>query len=230
MINKFHKILANYTPDQLQKTFLHSRAVWEAVSKTPCCFTPKPLAINLELRSIDYEFVELPQQSISTLVQKQTYIKDILLQVGGVLASLHKFNNDKKLMHGDFVLHNIFFEDDRLFVIDAHPPEKLEFREDILYGEGVRDVLFFIISIPICIGFRKSIRCEKYIGDCCRAFIQGYFPQRSEIYLGCFNDYYLLIKDLFIIKCRSMGIKKAVLHVIGCVYWLWKCRSLVYEG
>lgn len=226
MTNKFYKSFSGYTLEQLQIIFVHSQEVWIALNKTPLCVTPKPLAFDSY--GIDYELLELPQ-SVHMLLQCNACIDNVLVQVGAVLATIHNFRDVQCLMHGDFVLHNLFTDGDNLFLIDAHPPEMLGFRKDILYGDGVRDIICFATSVASCIGFRKAVRHKEYIHNCYRLFVRGYLTKKKVIPVGGPRAYYLFVRDIFASRRRAgFGIKSAVLHVIGSAYWLWRFREFVH--
>lgn len=224
MTNKFRKSFSGYTPEQMQTIFVHSQAVWTVINKISKCITPRPL--TFDAAGIAYEFLELPP-SMPMLLQEEIGIENSLVQAGAVLAALHNSSDTQGLMHGDFVPHNMFTDGDNLFLIDAHPPELLGFRKDILYGDGVRDILCFVISIPSCLGFKKAVKRKEYIHNCYRAFIRGYLTKKSAIPLRSPRVYCSLARDIFINRYRAgFGIKSAILHVVASMYWLWEFRKL----
>lgn len=226
--SRFHKSLPGYSLKHIQIVYSHSLEVWMALNNIPNCVTPKPMMFNTS--GIDYEFLELPQR-LDELLRSKASVDNILFRVGVILASLHGFCGTQNLLHGDFVVHNIFTDGDNIFLIDAHPPELLGFRANILYGDMVRDILFFANSIVACIGFRKALERREYICGCYRSFVRGYMTKLPKVYFGHLSTYCFLLRDIFMMRYDAgFGAKNAFFRIAVGIYWWLVFWVIVYRN
>jgi tRNA A-37 threonylcarbamoyl transferase component Bud32 len=216
----FVKPLQNYTPEQVRLTYQHAFEVWQAVEGHPSGRSPRPL--RHDEKSITYEFVDLPR-SLLDLVRDErsnTVTVDALSKAGAILAGIHLGAAGRGLLHGDYVVHNLFHDNDTLYVIDAHPPETLGYRTTLLYGAPVRDVLAFVTALVSGLGYRAAWHRRALVDVYLSEFTDGY---RSETSLPAISIRTIVgvLYDTVQMRYRAgFGIVSALLHGTCAATWI----------
>ncbi|GLO59655.1 hypothetical protein MACH09_01630 [Vibrio sp. MACH09] len=192
---------------EVEKLYEHSMEILK------CCsgYYIFPQPICYDNKSITYEFVTLPE-SITKIICKQTessLAKEALFQSGKALCLIH---SKKNLLHGDYVGHNLFYSYEQgLSIIDAHPPEVIGFDLTYLYGRKEVEVVFFLTSLPISYGIKRSLYEYRKITSFISYAYQGYTEA---------NKISLSIRDYFRVFLRISNInRKSKIGLIkGCIY------------
>jgi tRNA A-37 threonylcarbamoyl transferase component Bud32 len=219
----FYKPLNGYTQDQISIVFEHAKAVKLAFCRTDNCKVPEP--ISCSATGINYELISLPSSALE-LLQNKADLSELLCLIGRALGGLHNDQHNPKLLHGDYVLHNLFFDGECLFIIDAHPPELLGYRTDILFGDPTRDCLSLAASIVSSIGYKKSFFETNRINNYFLFFIKGYRSNRyfSKCKVGTIIRF---LRDVYLMRYRSkFGFLSSLFQVIACTYWIYKFGKL----
>jgi tRNA A-37 threonylcarbamoyl transferase component Bud32 len=184
------------------------------------CLFPRPQTFDAS--GIDYAYVSLPKQSLSELLKERTCPPAILFRAGELLSTLHtEKRGAKTLLHSDYVPHNLFWDGKTLFVIDAHPPEYLGFREDLLWGDTRRDLVAFVTCIFSNVGARAVLHHRDYYIDMAHHFLMGYKKHATvpSHFVGAITRH---VQDVFTMKRRAgIGRIHAMAHGLfyGAVAW-----------
>jgi tRNA A-37 threonylcarbamoyl transferase component Bud32 len=220
----FVKPLQGYAPEEVRLTFQHAIEVWQAVSEHPGGRSPRPL--HHDGNKIVYEFLDLPN-SLLDLVRDEhsSAVFGALSLAGAVLARIHVVKTAPTLLHGDYVVHNLFHREDILYVIDAHPPETLGYRTTLLYGVPARDILAFVTALVSGLGYRAAWRQRARVDAYLNEFTQGY---RSQTALPAvpLREIASLVYDTMRMRYRAgFGMASALLHSTCAAAWIVRfCR------
>ena len=198
----FNKPLKGYTDSQIDDIFHHSVAISESLSSLK--FVKAPKVIDISGKTMNYEFIELPSEFVPQLRNK-TCDKKVLEQIGEALACIHSKEYQKgRLVHGDFVPHNIFASDDIVYIIDYHPPELIGYRADLLYGDGNRDVVAFIFTLFSDIGVKLVLIDFSSYYQYGKKFFEGYVKSRGYK-VRMMKALFYYFKDVYRMK-RMVGV------------------------
>lgn len=209
----FRKEFSGYEEAQVRALFRHAQAIYEVWHKAAICQFPEP--ISCEERGITYRYIELPA-SISDRLNAGTCPETILHFAGAALAALHQqTENNLTLLHGDFVPHNVFGDINNFWVIDAHPPELLGYRDTLLYGLPERDLTAFLYCLFSNAGLRAIGARPNYYFAMARAFRKGY--ETLLPWPGFFaGEIARYARDVYVMKRRAgIGAPRALWHAAG---------------
>lgn len=185
----FRKNFSKLNHDQIVLMFEHALNVYRAISCLERARSPRPICIDSQ--DIIYEYIDLPDSALS--FSKQGDLQEILFrEIGRVLLNIHSYVPDLKLLHGDFVLHNIFFDSKTIFIIDAHPPEVLDFSLDLLYGHPAHDIWWFLFNIISSKGVISSLFEHRHVSQSMRCFMEGYKKRLSLSYIDIISFFSVL--------------------------------------
>ena len=213
---KFQKSFQTLTEQQTELLFNHSAEIFR-ISAAPVVVMPEPLSRND--RTICYKYLELPNSLVVSL-QERILPTEEIMRIGYALALIHTAESSKKgkyLLHGDFVPHNIFSNKDKVFIIDPHPPERLEFREDIIYGDWRRDIISFIFGIFSDVGFREILPHRSYYMSLSHHFLDGYSRSLGSIILFV-SPLLRYTRDIYLLKRKACfsRIRSFTHCIVGC--------------
>jgi hypothetical protein len=215
MLNIFTKKLSGYTQAQVRDLFDHALLVREVWRGNKNSFYPEPIHCGVD--SIDYEYVNLPQ-SVAQQMNNRQCQPDVMRQVGAALARLHvvkQTGSGASLLHADFVPHNLFSDGKNLWIIDAHPPEKLGYRADLLYGNPHRDIVTMVYCIFSNAGLLSVMTRGDYYFVMAREFLIGYAAVTTLPY-GFIKPVLKFARDVYVMKTRcGTGRIRAGLHAAG---------------
>lgn len=217
---EFVKPCENLSPEQVELLFNHSYLVWKALKDR--CISPKPL--RYELSSIVYEYCELPS-SLEYLLRKadSAKLEPALIIAGEMLALIHEH---KGLLHSDYVVHNLFYDDvNGLYIIDAHPPEVLDFQIDLINGDYRRDLYFFLMSIPGSYGFKKSLLNQGYILECQKMIVTGYSKLCPILNIDLLYSYKIACQIFKIRRRAGFGIINGLFHALFSLFFLIRLKK-----
>lgn len=217
----FVKPLSGYTPEHVSLTYRHAVEVWQAVEAHPNARSPRPL--RHDARSITYEFVNLPRSLLELVRDERSHdATRALAQAGAVLARVHE--GPGGLLHADYVVHNLFHDGDSLYVIDAHPPETLGYRNTLLYGAPARDVLAFVTALVSGLGYRTAWRQRARVDALLNAFACGY-AAGNPIPLGSIRIIGGMVGDTARMRYRAgFGMASALMHGACAAAWIFRFR------
>jgi tRNA A-37 threonylcarbamoyl transferase component Bud32 len=222
----FVKSLQGYAAEEVRLTFQHAVEVWQAVSEHPSGRSPRPLHHDGE--NIVYEFLDLPH-SLLDLVRDEhsTTVFGALSSAGAILGHIHAVKTVPKLLHGDYVVHNLFHYDDILYVIDAHPPETLGYRTTLLYGMPARDILAFVTALVSGLGYRTAWHQRDRVDAYMNEFAQGYRTQ-TALPAVSLREVASLVLDTMRMRYRAgFGMISALLHSACAAAWIVRFCHLV---
>lgn len=221
----FTKSLPGYTPQQVNALYEHALDVWLAFQNRPGVQVAKPLAYTET--TIEYEWLQLPPALATMLHSVNSSTLSALHAAGTALAQLHGAFPEKQLLHCDYVPHNLCFDGQALYIIDAHPPELLGYRPDILHGSPDRDILCFISALASGIGFKQAKRRSTDLIHYYKAFFAGYKEVRDipPTKLATFKQ---VIRDIATMRSLAgFGKISACMHAVGSCYWIMQSRQAV---
>jgi FkbM family methyltransferase len=210
------KPFPSYTQEQVKALYTHAQAIFAALKDAPCCQFEEPLSHTAT--SITYRYFDSLPPSLSDLLRSRACTEGGMRRVGKVLAALHAQTSPdghNNLLHGDFVPHNVFCSVDKLFIIDAHPPEQLPYRDDLLSGDRRRDVISLLFGIFSNVGLKAVILHGRYYCAMARSFVAGYQAVRpcEGSLKGALLHY---IADVYKMRHTSLGSLRAALHGLWC--------------
>ena len=117
----FIKPLSKSQAKEIETLFKHSMDVWSSLSNTRFVF-PRP--ISKSKNSIAYEFLDLGERLDFLLSTFPDNADIYMVKAGEMLSCIHNNGKATGLLHGDFVLHNIFINSRQsLSLVDPHPPK-----------------------------------------------------------------------------------------------------------
>ncbi len=204
------------TEAQVHTLFVHAQAVFAALKEVPSCSFEEPLSCTEKI--ITYRYFDFLPPSLSEQLRSRSCTEGSMRRIGEVLSALHHHmapDGGSPLLHGDFVPHNVFCSADKLFIIDAHPPEQLPYRDGILYGDGRRDIISLLFGVFSNVGLKAVLFHGSYYCAMARSFLKGY--QAAKPCLDSFERVLLsYIADVYKMRRSSIGRLRAVLHGSWC--------------
>ncbi|MDE3059510.1 MAG: hypothetical protein KGJ06_00680 [Pseudomonadota bacterium] len=204
------------TEAQVRMLFMHSQAIAEALKENVAIVFPAPLV--QEDMQIRYQFIDLPAPLVEQMQNKSARVED-MRRIGQALRLMHRRRTPEgnTLLHGDFTPHNAYVTQDRLFIIDPHPPQNLPFREDILYGDARRDVIAFLFGIFSDAGLKRALKDWPYYRNLASGFLSGYGPGRPFLLPALRYG-----RDAYVIKRAHFSHLRSLARSVGCsVAALW---------
>ena len=224
MCQIFHKALHDCSEKEIQILFNHMQSVYEKLKEH--CVVAKPLSCDQS--GINYSYIDVPQESLSEALQQQTCTPSMMQQVGKILATLH---TPPTVLHSDFVPHNLFYKDNHFFVIDAHPPEFLGYRTDLLFGDKQRDIVAFVTCIFSNVGLAAVWAHKHYYKDMALNFLEGYCFKLS-LPSSFFKSVFTHACDTYRMKrkakiCAGRAFSHALLYAIVALFILgcFQCKQ-----
>lgn len=208
----FDKILETYSQDQLEKTFQHSTCISD-VFKISEYIAPR--AIGMSHKTIHYEFLELTERLDHAIMNDTAKDDGTFYKIGKMLSSIHNHHSNN-LLHGDFVLHNIFFNKSQdLCIIDSHPPEVIGYDENFLYGDGYIEMYLFILNLSSSYGVKSSLKNLRLLQKFIISFRSGYGKVNN------LKSFLLSIKRFYKVRVKSgFSIFNTIIHVSVGVFFV----------
>ncbi|WP_155419419.1 hypothetical protein [Chromobacterium subtsugae] len=222
----FEKSFPYLNPDDVQHLYRHSLAVERSIDGIGDITTPRVLACDG--LSIHYQYLELGD-SFHHVLSGDTDSNDYLFRIGKALKAIHSYQlseSARSLLHSDFVPHNIFISGTKITLIDPHPPEKLDFSTDRLYGNPYSEIVDFIFCLMSDVGFKRSITKLGLNVSHASSFFDGYGKSNLTIHIF-FRPIFYKCKDSYILKRRAgFPLTHATLHCVAgsilTLLVLWK--------
>ena len=212
MIKIFEKKFKNFSDEEFNVLVIHSKAIFQALEKTNFK-TPKIFKFSKNI--IYYEFLEMPIRVDEMWKQNVDFDENIFKEIGKMLRSIHLFQR-KKLLHGDFVLHNIFFNSEHeLCLIDCHPPEVIGFEKSYLYGDGLLEMNLFLLNITGSLGLKLSIRNIKSVKLAIQNFLNGYDSKVEVKPL-----FYAIARFYRIRRASGFSLLNTLVHIIVGLFFI----------
>ena len=220
-MKSFKKEYSSRNDREVKVFFKHSINVYKSLDNVEHCKVPLPLFCKANL--IEYEFLDIPL-GLNILINKKTVSKAFFI-AGKALAAIHSYR-DIKLKHGDYSLHNLFFDDECLFVIDSTPPCSVPWKNDMLNGDGREEIIQFVYSSFSSVGFKKSIMWYDRLYNDLLFFLQGY-TQKKELPFLKLTDFYIFFKKVFYYRA-NVGFPKlsSIQHTL--FYFLILCFFFIF--
>ena len=168
---QFKKHVKNFTHVQFSELVRHSEEIWKGLEQSEF-ITPRILSVSDG--TIIYEYLDIPYR-IDEVWQNDVSIDPLIFRkIGEMLLLIHNGSTDS-LLHGDFVLHNIFLNSSGdLCLIDCHPPEVIGYERSFLYGDGKMEMYLFILNLASSLGVKLALANNKSVRLAIRSFRQGY--------------------------------------------------------
>lgn len=195
----YKKEFSNNSSDQVSELYLHAQRVAATFfGKHDVIF---PLPIECTKSSICYEYYDLPA-SVLDLWRGHRLPLFGFMKIGSALAILHKNGQTYNLLHSDYVLHNLFYGDDKLYIIDAHPPERLPYNANLIYGPSEQDIWWFYLNLissrPVKISCRNIFQIVRAIKE----FKSGY--KKNGVYPALDRrSYFFCLSKLFYLRQKA---------------------------
>jgi hypothetical protein len=167
----FQKKISGHTDHQIQKLVYHAQEIAVAL-ETSEFLTPRVVSHSND--TINYEHLNIPFR-IDTSWQKNLKLDSLIFtKIGQILYLIHNKSKDH-LLHGDFVLHNIFLNSTgALCVIDCHPPEVIGYDKSFLYGDQEAEMHLFLLNLSSSLGIKRALFNISQVRRAMRSFRQGY--------------------------------------------------------
>tara|TARA_B100000989_G_scaffold39741_1_gene25198 strand:- start:10288 stop:10941 length:654 start_codon:yes stop_codon:yes gene_type:complete len=167
----FKKHFENYTQGQFFELVGHSEEIWKALEQSEF-ITPRVLGSSDGI--IYYEYLDIPFR-IDEVWKKDLDIDPVIFKkIGEMLLLIHNSSLDS-LMHGDYVLHNIFLNSSEdLCLIDCHPPEVVGYDRSFLYGDGQIETYLFLLNLASSLGVKLALANIKSVRLAMLSFRRGY--------------------------------------------------------
>ena len=165
------KKIFGHTDQQIQKLVYHAKEIAAAL-QTSEFLTPRVVSNSDD--TINYEHLNIPFR-IDTVWQKNLKLDPLIFKkIGQILYLIHNKSKDD-LLHGDFVLHNIFLDSTgALCVIDCHPPEVIGYDTSFLYGDQEAEMHLFLLNLSSSLGIKRALFNISHVRRAIRSFRQGY--------------------------------------------------------
>lgn len=165
------KKISGHTDQQIQNLVYHAKEIAAAL-ETSEFLTPRVVSNSND--TINYEHLNIPFR-IDTIWQNNLKLNPLLFtKIGKILYLIHNKSQDD-LLHGDFVLHNIFLDSTgALCVIDCHPPEVIGYDRSFLYGDQEAEMHLFLLNLSSSLGVKRALFNISYVRRAMRSFRQGY--------------------------------------------------------
>lgn len=173
MCETYEKIFNNYTERQLSLLCVHSKEICRSLEGSEY-ITPRVLGLSKS--AIVYEYLDI-HASVDVIWRNNPSLDPtVFFKIGSLLNIIH-YARGNKLLHGDYVLHNIFFnKSGELCLIDFHPPEVIGYDESYLYGDGRTEMYLFLLNLTSSFGVKLALANVKYVLAAIRNFRRGYQP------------------------------------------------------
>lgn len=171
MIKYFEKHVKNCTQSQFYELEAHSKKLAKVLE--PSEFIA-PRVLSASNMVIYYEYLDIPYR-IDEVWKKNLNIDiKIFSKIGEMLLLIHNSSSDS-LLHGDYVLHNIFLNSSGgLCLIDCHPPEVIGYNKSFLYGDGKMEMYLFLFNLASSLGVKLAIVNIKPVRLAMCSFRKGY--------------------------------------------------------
>lgn len=171
MDHQFKKYVENYTQEQFSELVGHSEEIWKALEHSEF-ITPRVLGSSDGI--IYYEYLEIPWRIDDVWKNDIGIDPEIFRKIGEMLLLIHN-NSTDGLVHGDYVLHNMFLNSSgNLCLIDCHPPEVIGYDRSFLYGNGQTETYLFLLNLASSLGVKLALANIKSVRLAMRNFRRGY--------------------------------------------------------
>ena len=187
MTSQFNKVIHGTDPAEFDVILKHSRDVIESLKYSEFK-TPTLLGSSTDI--IYYEFFELPVR-LDEEWKHDSLNDESFIAIGRMLSRIHR-SLDINLLHGDFVLHNIFFNlSQEICVIDCHPPEVIGYNYHYLYGNQNLEMYLFLINLSSSYGLKSSIASPHRVRQAIKNFRSGYgwVSDKNALLLAMLRNY-----------------------------------------
>lgn len=176
MAKQFKKYVENYTQGQFSELVGHSEDIWKALEQSEF-ITPRVLDSSDGI--IYYEYLDIPYR-IDEIWKNDIGINlEIFSKIGEMLLLIHNSSADG-LVHGDYVLHNIFLNSSGdLCLIDCHPPEVVGYDRSFLYGNRQTETYLFLLNLASSLGVKLALTNIKSVRLAMCSFRRGYVSIRG---------------------------------------------------
>lgn len=200
----FHKPFLTLSGAEITELAEHSRKISAALADCTEVIFPSVLASDNQ--SITYETVDCSKPLLARL-QAATCSEDDMERAGRILRHIHAAG----ILHADYVPHNLFYHDNKLVLIDPHPPERLPFKREYLYGDSSNEVAGFIFCLLTDAGLKRVLLHFKTHKIMIAAFLHGYgkVPLRLHHFIHLTKDSYSLRRQAGYTRLH------AFIHVTG---------------
>ena len=171
MEKQFKKYVENYTQRQFYELVDHSEEIWKALEQSEFI---APRVVGSSDCVICYEYLDIPSR-IDEVWKNDLDIDPVIFsKIGEMLLLIHNSSTDN-LLHGDYVLHNIFLNSSGgLCLIDCHPPEVIGYNKSFLYGDGKMEMYLFLFNLASSLGVKLAIVNIKPVRLAMCSFRKGY--------------------------------------------------------
>ena len=208
---EFHKTINVKEQSDFDVTLNHSRDVIQSLGDSEF---KTPAILGFSSNIISYEFFDLKYRLDKAWINN-TLDHKYFIDIGRLLSNIH-CGSSTNLLHGDFVLHNIFFNThNEICVIDCHPPEVIGFSYDYLYGNQMLEMYLFLMNLPSSYGLKLSIKNPNIVRQAIRQFRKGYGRVRDikSFILAIFRFYNIRRSGRF-------SVTNALLHLVIAVFFI----------
>jgi hypothetical protein len=204
--NQFKKYVENYTQGQFSELVAHSEEIWKALEQSEF-ITPRVLGSSDGM--ICYEYLDIPCR-IDEVWKKDLDIDPVIFsKIGEMLLLIHNSSTDS-LMHGDYVLHNIFLNSSGdLCLIDCHPPEVVGYDRSFLYGDGQTEMYLFLLNLASSLGVKLALVNIKCVRLAMRSFRRGYVSKGDVRSLAS-----AVLRFYKIRRASGFSVANASMHVL----------------
>jgi len=195
----------------------HSKEISAALSDSEEVIVPDVL--GHDHTSISYSIVDC-SSPLSDKLRNFSCTEQEMIKAGKVLRRIHIAG----ILHTDYVPHNIFCSDQKLVVIDAHPPEGIHYKHELLYGDPQNEISRFVFALLSNIGLKRTIRHFDYQSRMVKGFLEGYgkpmYPF-SQLLGATLSS----TKEIYFLKRRA---RIAPVHAIAhcALGWVLTCTVL----
>ena len=206
MGKQFKKYIENHTRRQLSELVDHSEKIWKALEQSEF------IAPRVECSSdfvIFYEYLDLRVRIDEARRNKLDIDPLIFRKIGEMLLLIHNGPTDR-LLHGDYVLHNIFLNASRkVCLIDCHPPKVIGYNKSFLYGDGKMEMYLFSLNLASSLGVKIALVNLRLVMKAMRNFRQGYATSGSILSLTSASVRFFKIR-----RASGFSVFNASMHLI----------------
>lgn len=199
----FRKVFPKLSVSEISDLAEHSRRISAALAG--CQDVVFPAVMGSDSHSITYQAVDC-SQPLLTRLQAGGCCEDDMKKAGRILRQIHAAS----LLHSDYVPHNLFYQSEKLVLIDPHPPERLPFKQAYLYGPPHREVAGFIVCLLTDAGLKQALRHFPVYLKLISGFLNGYGPIHISI-----ADFMSVGRDTYHLRRQAgYSVIHAFVHVV----------------
>lgn len=206
----FKKYIYNYDEKGFNQLVIHSKEIYSALENTNFL---SPKVIKASNMTIYYEYLNIERRMDKVWQNNIDMDNKVFEKIGEMLRLIH-FGDIKNLLHGDFVLHNIFLNSSKdIVLIDAHPPEVIGYDESFLYGNSKVEMYLFLLNITSSIGLKFALKNLIPVRQAIKKFRYGYKSNNSTISL-----FRATLRFYRIRRASKFSISNSLAHISAALF------------